>query len=282
MNALNAVLVKVMSGVLTPFLALPAQAALLVLSVVAGVLAAIAFRYTSNQNGLKRVADKIRASMLALLLYREDLGSVLRAQGGLLAAAGLRLWYSIPPLIVLIVPFILLLTHLAMWYEFRPLVPGETTLVEARLTPAAWDGPAIELVTPDVVSVEGSVRDALERRVTWRIRANEESASPHPLLLNFVCEGKKVADKQLCIHADAGADQLLFVSPLRPDGNFGDRLLYPGESAFNANSPIQSIAVHYPPRTNTLFGFKIHWLVTFFVVSIVGALLCKPIVKVQF
>ena len=38
----------------------------------------------------------------------------------------------------LIVPFVLLLAQLAMWYEFKPLVPGKAALVEVALTPEAW------------------------------------------------------------------------------------------------------------------------------------------------
>ena len=92
MNALNAVLLKLTDLLLAPFMALPAQVALIVLSVVAGVLAALAFRYTSNQDALKRVADQVRASLLAMRLFKDDLRSVFRAQLSLFTASGLRLW----------------------------------------------------------------------------------------------------------------------------------------------------------------------------------------------
>ncbi len=130
MNTLNAALLKLTGMVLAPFASLPAQVALIVISFVAGVLAAVAFRYTSPQSRLKRVANEVRASLLAIRLFRDDLRAVFAAQGTLFKASALRLIYSLPPLLVLIVPFVLLLAQLAMWYEFRPLTPGQQVLLE--------------------------------------------------------------------------------------------------------------------------------------------------------
>ena len=176
-------------------MALPAQVALIVLSVVAGVLAALAFRYTSNQDALKRVADQVRASLLAMRLFKDDLRSVFRAQLSLFTASGLRLWYSLPPLVVLIVPFVLLLAQLAMWYEFKPVAPGEAVLVEVALTPEAWADESFEMIAPDVVASEQLVRDSEKHTITYRIRPGAEAVGHNPLVLNFAMAGQKIAKK---------------------------------------------------------------------------------------
>lgn len=283
MNALNAVLSTLTSLVLAPFAALPSQVALIVISIVAGVLAAIAFRYVSNQTALKRVADQIRASLLAMRLFKDDLRSVFRAQLSLFKASGLRLWYSLPPLVVLIIPFVLLLTQLAMWYEFRPLAPGEQALVEVEIDPRVWsEYEGLLLVPPDGVDATEPVRDAHKHLITWRICPQTAPASSVLLALQFEDDGEKVAEKQLVVNSTGGTNELLFVSPRRPGTGFWDRLLYPGEPAFGKDSPIQRIAIRYAQRTNTLFGFAIPWWLTFFVVSILAALALKPVIKVQF
>jgi hypothetical protein len=282
MNALNAALAKLTDLVLAPFSALPSQVALIVISIVAGVLAAIAFRYTSNQTALKRVADQVRASLLGMRLFKDDLRSVFGAQLALFKASGLRLWYSLPPLLVLIVPFVLLLAQLAMWYEFRPAAPGQALLVEARLAPDAWDGPPLELTAPDVVTVEDSVPDALHRTITWRIRPHADALEQDRLMLHFALAGRSAAEKHLAVSDSAGTNELIFVSPRRPGTSFWERLLYPGEPAFDSDSPVEAIWIRYGSRSNTLFGFAIPWWLTFFVVSILAALALKPIIKVQF
>ncbi len=282
MNVLNAILSKLTSVVLAPFAELPAQVALIVISIVAGILAAIAFRYSSNQAGLKRVADQVRASLLAMRLFKDDLRSVFGAQLSLFKASGLRLWYSLPPLVVLIIPFVFLLAQMAMWYEFRPLAPGQAALVEVTLTPEAWDGPPLELNAPDAITIESTVRNSHDHTITWRICPQEAATANNPLQLSFTLGEREVAEKQLAVSSTGGTDELVFVCPLRPGTSFWDRLLYPGEPGFAANSPIRAISINYGSRVNTLFGLEIPWWLTFFIVSILAALAIKPIVKVQF
>lgn len=283
MNAFNAVLVKLTGLVLALFAALPSQVALVVLSVVAGVLAAIAFRYTSNQAALKRVADQVRAALLGMRLFKDDLRSVFAAQLSLFKASGLRLWYSLPPLIVLIIPFVLLLVQLGMWYEFRPLAPGQPALVEVEIAPEAWETHAqLELAVPGGVAVESSVRNAHEHLITWRIRPHDAVVDGEPLWLRLRLGEQEIAEKQLVVREDPDASVLTFVSPVRPGTSFWDRLLYPGEPGFDSSSPVQAISIDYGSRTNTVFGLALPWWATFFIVSILAALAIKPVVKVQF
>jgi hypothetical protein len=291
MNTVNALLLKLTSLVLTPFAGLPSQVALIVLSVVAGVLAAIAFRYTSNQAALKRVADQVRASLLGMRLFKDDLRSVFAAQGSLFKASGLRLWHSLPPLVVLIVPFVFLLAQLAMWYEFRPLAPGERAIVEVQIAPEAWDEYSqLQLSPPDGIELAGPVLGApageadnpAVHSITWDLRPLKAPPDDEPLTLRFQLNGSEVAEKQLVVSDNPDASRLSFVSPLRPGTSFWDRLLYPGEPAFNAGSPIRRIEIAYDSRTNTLFGYSLHWIITFFVVSVLAALALKPVIKVQF
>jgi hypothetical protein len=283
MNVLNAVLAKLTSLVLAPFVGLPAQVALVVVAAVAGVLAALAFRYTSNQTALKRVADQVRANLLAMRLFREDLRAAFSAQAGLFKASILRLWYSLPPLAVLIVPFVLLLAQLAMWYEFRPLVPGEKALVEVRVAPEAWEHYAgLQLEPPVGVNATVPVRNGHDHVVTWRVSAQKAALKHNPGTLRFVLDGQEVAEKHLAVADDGAANRLLRFCPVRPGTSFWERLVYPGEPAFDSDSPVQGISIRCGSRTNTIFGLAIPWWATFFIVSIVAALLLKPFIKVQF
>ena len=58
-------------------------------------------------------------------------------------------------------------------------------------------------------------------------------------------------------------------------------LLYPTETALPANSVIKEIHVNYPRRELSLWGWKIHWLVVFLVVSIISGYSLKGVFKVQ-
>ena len=129
---------------------------LVVLSVIAGVVMTVVFRYTSNQQGLKRVSSLTKAQLMCLRLFKEDLGVALRCQGDILKSIGRRLWLSLPPMAVLIIPFVLILTQLALRYEKRPIQPGESVVLAAELSPDQWQSHASELSlqVPDGVVLE--------------------------------------------------------------------------------------------------------------------------------
>ena len=65
-------------------------------------------------------------------------------------------------------------------------------------------------------------------------------------------------------------------SPYRVRGFF-DELLYPGEAAVPADSPFESITIDYADADMNFFGFGVHWLIVFFVLSMAFAFaLRKP------
>jgi len=302
MNAVNAAMRAIMGPVMGLFAGAPPWVALMVLSLISGVLAAVIFRFTSNQTALRRVADRTRANLLALRLYKDDTLITFRAIGGLLWASLLRLVHSLTPMVVLLPLFVLILAQMAMYFEFRPLVPGEAVTVEARIAPDAWNRLRNRVPDlPDGVRLEARVRDPADHAIYLRLRA-EKPTGPARIVWRLP-EGGTV-EKQLVVVEPGESDRLWFVSPLRPGTSFLDRLLYPGEPAFDSLAPIQRIEIKYPTRDRSLIGiresflaripglgwlagllallFDTHWIVTFFVVSIIGALAAKPFIKVQF
>ncbi len=77
------------------------------------------------------------------------------------------------------------------------------------------------------------------------------------------------------------AEGMAPVSTNRPGGGIWQQLLHPHERPLPASSPLASIHVRYPSRSTPVFGLDVHWLISFFVLSIVFALLLKPVLRVQ-
>lgn len=280
-NFLNAVLSKLVAVGLTPFASYPAIG-LFLTGLLAGVVAAVVFRFTSSQSALRRVSDQTRANLLAMRLFSDDPRNTLRAQFGLLAASGKRLLLSLPPMVVMAPLFLVLLAHMAMWYEFRPFKPAanavnEAALVEARFSEGGWKlAEGAELKLPAGATVSACVRSPRERSITWRLGLTDQEIRGDARLL--LADGREVP-KALIVTAE---ETLRFASPRRPSNGLGDRLLYPGEPAFASDSPVQSISIAYPRRVTPILGKDIPWWLTFLVASILGALLAKPLVGVQF
>ena len=174
MNAINAILTTLTDRLLSPCAAWPPILTLLLVSSVSGILMAVVFRFTSRQRALRRVVDLSRAQVLAIKLFKDDLGTLFNSLGQLLRYAGLRMWYSVPPMLVMIVPFVLLLAQLARWYERYPLSPGDEAVLELQLAESAWPRYRnVALDAPRQIAVEtrSPLRDDEQHAMYWRIRA---------------------------------------------------------------------------------------------------------------
>jgi uncharacterized membrane protein (DUF106 family) len=106
--------------------------------------------------------------------------------------------------------------------------------------------------------------------ISWRIRATK----PVDGELRFAWLGK---DWTKSVVAGEGRR---YVSGRRVSGVW-DALWDPGESRFAAGE-VDSIEVRYPFVEMDLFGFRLHWLIWFFVISMVSAYLLKGRFKVVF
>lgn len=279
MDLINRLMFQLTAAMLAPFAGFSPLAGLIVISLIAGAVAAVVFRYTSAQSALRRVADHFRANLLAMRLFRDDFVTTMRVQGAMLRSAAARLWYSLPPLVVLAALFIPLLTQLAMYYEFAPLAVGKAALVRVELRPDAWQQLAdLRLEAPDGIAVEARVRDAARHRIVWRIRATESVAGGEALLRWTLPDGS-TAEKRVPV--EAPTPKFVLASPVRPDGGFVERLLYPAEPSLPADSPVQRIEVTLDHRDPTWLGVPL-WLWIFVIASLVGAVAVKPVVGVQF
>lgn len=281
MNTFNSTLTLLTKLLLAPLAQWP-LVALLVWSAVAGILMAVVFRFTSNQPAIRRAADRCRAEVLAIKLFQDDLLGIFTSLRALLWHSAARLWYSLPPMLLMLLPFVLVFMQLALRYERRPLMPGESTIVHLELEPERWEQTQhVQLQPPDGIVVEaGPVRNGNTNKISWRINVSDTSpAGTSPGSLQW-----KIADafvgKQLATCSSGQPLQL--VDPRRAGPDWRDQVLHPGEPGLPQASAVRGIVIDYPRRETLLFGFDIAWWITFLIVSMMAAFLLKPLVGVEF
>ncbi len=254
---------------------LPAWAGLTVLSIAAGVIMLIAFRYTSNQKAIARAKDEIKANILALKLFKDDLGVMFRCQVRLFWCI-LRLQrYVLTPVLIMLLPMLLGLAQMGLRHQWRPLRPGEPTLI--RLTTAdASESPAAISIEPNpglVIEVGPVPGDG---QLVWRVRGGE----PGRHTLRFHVGDNNIEDSIIEKELVVG-DTFQRVSPIRASTHWTTQLLYPAERRLPANAEVASIEIVYPALDSIVYGSDF-WMLTFFVISMAAALILKPVFKVRF
>ena len=282
MWAINRFLTKCYDAVFSVMVEWPGWLSLTVLAGVTGVIALVAYKYTSNQDAIGRVRDDIKANLLALKLFKDNLSVTFRSQGRLFLAGVKLFLYSLQPFAVMIIPMVLLIVQMSLRYEWRPLQPGEVTVLSVKLHDGtAKDLDKVELNAPDGVIVEAGpcrVFDPAEgdepehNEVVWRVRPTKEGR--HELQVN-------VNDATVTKELNVSNTRYARVSPLRPGDSFWDKLLFPTEKPADDGDVIQKVSAEFPIGESPVFGWNVHWIITYFIASIVIALLIKPFLNVK-
>ncbi|MDD8026565.1 MAG: hypothetical protein PHI34_08615 [Acidobacteriota bacterium] len=250
------------------------EAAMAIVSLLIGLFMLFVFKKTSNQAGIRRAKDRIKAHLLELRLYKSDFGQTMRSQGRILAANGRYFLYALKPMLVMIVPILLVLVQLDARFGARALEPGETVLVKVKIDPSIdWTAVEPVLEAPAGAVVETPpLRIEEEHEVDWRVRAS--AAGRHVLTVRI---GALTGTKDLAVRQPSPAT----IAPLKVRRGGWAELLHPGEKPLPKDSGIASIETAYPAARLNYFGWRMHWLVAFFLLSIAFGFGLKGFFKVE-
>jgi hypothetical protein len=183
---------------------------------------------------------------------------------------------SLMPMVWILPPLVLVIAQLQFHYGYQTPQPGDTMLVQARLTEAAAEAlggrrPSATLEVPSVgLEVETpAVWIPSRRELAWRIGVRAPGDYEMTLRL-----GEGSVTKSL----DARSE-IVRRSPLKVRSGFLDQLLYPAEPLLPADGAFQSVSVGLVDADLPIpgLGWGTHWMIVFFVLSIVFAFALKGV-----
>jgi len=248
--------------------------AMTALSLLTALLMLLVYRLTSNQQRIRAVKDKIIAHLLEMRLYRDSLRITFRAQGNILWYNLKYLGHSARPMLVMIVPLVLAIIHIDQWFGYESLNPGEAAIVKVRLKEGCQ--PSHEIVSvessPGFIIETSALRIDKEGEVDWRLRATEPGSWDLIVMVNNQAVAKRIV---------VGGRSLSRISPAKVARNWIDQLVNPGEAAISATSAVKMIEIGYPARRMAVFGWRLHWLIVYLVLSVVFGFALKGLFKVE-
>jgi len=246
------------------------EVALWIFSALAGVVFLLIFRATSNQNAIRRTKDRIAAGFLEVRLFKADMGQMMRAQGSIFGSSFRYMAHALVPMLWMVLPVVLMLIQLNLWYGYQPLEAGESALVVARVADpeAIYDlqleaGEGLEVETPPL-------RIATLNEVNWRIRA--DGPGQRELTLS-------VGDRPIT-HSVLVEGGFAKIEPVRVRGVWSE-LWNPGAPPLPSDGPVEHFEVVYPEGEVSLLGWRIHWVIVFLILSIVFGFALKGVLGVE-
>jgi hypothetical protein len=280
MNAVNHVVTALFDALLRPFELLGRPAALVLVSGIFGIGALILFKHISAQRAIKSVKDKIKAHLIEIRIYQDDLAIVGRAIAKILLRNLQYIALNFGPFIPLSIPFVLVLAQLVTRYAYAPIpvqaesthvMPGKGTLIEVELArdrASLVQGLKIEYPA-GIRAVSPLVRIPSEGRAYQEVVATSAGAHEFEIVLADGTRAKK---------ALAAGTAARSMQPERGRGFFA-ALLWPAEDAFAGDSPIERISFAYPDGDLGWFpGGPSGVLIVFLVASMAfGVIVMKPL-----
>ena len=260
--------------IVLPFRGMPPIVGLTVISLVVSVGMLIGFRAVSDQEALDAVKRRIYGGVYEIRLYKDDLLTIFAAQVGILRETMTYFRLSMVPMLWMMVPIAILVSQLQFQYGYESLEPGQTALVKVELTEegaehvATTDGAGVSLEVPDGLRLETPlVWIPSLGEAGWRIAA--ESSGEYELVVRI---GEETLTKSVRVSGTT-----VLRSPVRPYSLLA-QLIYPAEAPLPRGSNAEAIRLGYTDAEINLFGWHTHWIIAFFILTMVFAFaLAKPL-----
>ncbi len=226
------------------------------------------FKYTSNQEGIKEIKDRIIGHILEIRLFRDDVRVIFSAQKNILKYNMIYIGHMLKPLVFMIVPVMIIIIQTEARFGYRPLKVGESAIVEVKEASAHHSD--VELLAPKGIKIETTplrIKDSDGEEIYWRIRAVKEGE----FAIRFKSDDSETAESII-----VGSDIRRFPQAL-VKGGIVRFLLHPADKPLPEDSSIKEIRIHYPPLYIRVFGWKFHWLVPYLILTLIlSFILVKP------
>lgn len=240
---------------LWPLAGLSPELQSLALGLPGALLALAVYRLVANQQAIETAKDRMKAHLLELRLFRDDLVVLLRAQGAFLRHNAVYLGHSLRPMAVLLLPFALLLVEVEARFGWDALPPGESVLLTAEL-----DAPgriarlpvALEPGEPARLRADTeALRIQRTHQVVWRLAAGEPGESTLRV---------RIGDHDLALRAVVGRGPAR-VSPAILRADQFSKWLVPTDPPLAAGGPVRSLHLDYPRHGGDWLGLsRASWL----------------------
>jgi hypothetical protein len=241
------------------------------ISLLIGLVMVIVFAYTSDQKAIRVAKDHLKAHLLALRLFQDQIQVVLRSYGRIVLATGHYLRLAFKPLLLVIVPMTFLIVQLDRYLGSVPLVVGQPFLLKARMDNAESLNQASLRLPDGLTSSAPAVHVPAEGEVAWRVVA--ERAGEYVVHV-------QVADQLFAKRVIVGSG-MPRLSSVRLRGKFWERIFLSAEPALPDNKFVEAIDVQYQARNIAFAGVEWNWIWLFFILSLAAGFLFKGILGIE-
>jgi len=253
------------------FLLTSPLAIVIVVSLVVGLVMVVLFGYTSDQKAIGVAKDQLKAHLLAVRLYRDQIPVVMGSYGKILRGTGRYLKLAFKPLLYVIIPITLLIVQIDRYLGATPIPPNAPFLLTVHTTGGDALNDATLGLSLGITMTAPPVHVPSTNEIVWRLTASKEGKYEVKILV-----AERSAGKTVWV-----GNGLPRISTVRLRGHVWERMFSSAEPALAENSPIESISIKYLDRNIEVAGYAMNWIWLFFILSMVAGFIFKEVLGIK-
>lgn len=246
-------------------------AIVIILSIIIGLIMVVLFYYTSDQDAIAVAKDQLKAQLLAVRLFQDQLSVVVRAYGRIIFGTGRYIKLAFKPLLIIIIPMTFMLVQLDWYLGYSPIEQDQPFLVEVKTAAADTVNDVSLQLPPELTISAPAVHVPSDNEVVWRLIATKQGTYD----VNVAAAGQTFAKRVIV------SPQMNRISLSRMRAPYWERLFSSSEPALPDSSPIKTIDVNYPERSYQFAWMEWNWIVLFFVLSLVAGFIFKSVLGIE-
>jgi len=244
---------NLLAPIFDPLLALPMVWVVVIMAFIITFLITFIYKFTTNQSLMKDLKDEMKELQKEMKELRSQPEKMMVVQKKSMQTNMKYMSHSMRSMLFTFIPIILIFGWMNSHLAFEPILPGQEFTTSVLFYTDVKGN--VELVIPEGVSVNGELDKTISDSVVKWILKGEEGE----YLLEYNVDGKRYSKELLITNEQA------YAKPVKP---VKDKI-------------VKQITVdNVKMKVLNLFGWKVGWLGSYIILSIVFSMILRKIFKV--
>ena len=238
--------------VFAPLLKLPVLWAVIILSFTISIIVIIVTKYFTNQSLMKKIKEDIKEHQKQMKELKSNPAKAMEVQKKTMEMNMTYMKHSLKPTLITFIPIILIFGWMSSHFAYESIRPQQDFSVSA-IFQKNTNGNA-EIIAPDGTTlIDGKVKKIENDKATWNLKGAEGEHT-----LEFSYNGETQQKNVLITNGES------YIEPSK-----------------KTSGTIKSVQINYKPKKIVnLFGWKIGWLGTYILSSIIFTTSLRKLLKV--
>jgi len=238
--------------IFAPLLKMPILWTVIILSFIVSIIIIIITKYTTDQALMKKLKDDIKEYQKQIKELKGNPAKAMEVQKKSMELNMKYMMHSLKPTIITFIPIILIFGWMSSTFAYESVKPNQEFSVSIFFEKNT-NGNAEIVVPEEIKIVDSKIKKIENDKAMWALKGNEGE-----YILEFIYNGEKQQKSILITNSEK------YIEPSK-----------------KTNGVIKLIQIDYKQRKIlNLFGWKLGWLGTYIIFSIIFTMALRKIIKV--